>query len=270
MAYIKFNNDISPFQGSVKIISENLIRIETNSEPNTSGFSLFLDKDMTLPMSEEQFEDYTTVYNSGEGWYELSNDGSVWEDDPVPVPEPYIPTVTFVVDNGVIDGEEKQTVSNFEDLVIPTVITEDGYEFKGWTPEIPKEGEIKCDIDFYAVIEDKNIYFHTSGGGTIEGETKQFVEDYSELVIPTPVADTNYDFVGWMPEILEEGIVECTNFYAVFESNIPNRLESVETDITDTQLGLVENYDFALTTYEEVTDLQLALVEVYDLILGGM
>lgn len=268
MAFIKFNNSETLVQASVIPVTNTIVRIETGTDPNLSGFVLYLDEEMNYPMSNDEYMGYTTLYNKYPGAYELSNDGSVWEEDPVP--EPYIPTVTFIVNNGVIDGEEKQTVSNFEDLVIPTVITENGYEFKGWEPEIPLEGEIKWDTTFYAVVEDKHVYFHTSGGGTIEGETKQFVEDYNELVVPTPVANDNYDFVGWMPEIPEEGTVECTDFYAVFESNIPSRLESVETDITDTQLGLVENYDFALTTYEEVTDLQLALVEVYDLILGGM
>ena len=265
MAFIKFNNSDTLVQASVIPVTNSIVKIETETEPNLSGFVLYLDEEMNYPMSNDEYMGYTTLYNKYPGAYELSNDGSVWEE-----PDPYIPTVTFVATNGVIDGEEKQTISNFEDLVIPTVITENGYEFKEWEPEIPLEGEIKWDTTFYAVVEDKNVYFHTSGGGTIEGETKQFVEDYNELVVPTPVANDNYDFVGWMPEIPEEGTVECTDFYAVFESNIPSRLESVETDITDTQLGLVENYDFALTTYEEVTDLQLALVEVYDLILGGM
>jgi hypothetical protein len=92
------------------------------------------------------------------------------------------------------------------------------------------------------------------------------------LEIPEVIADKDYDFVGWMPEIPSEGEIDIanTNFRAVFKSNVASRLETLESDLTDTQMGLVENYDFALHTAEEVTDIQLALVEVYDLILGGM
>ena len=46
--------------------------------------------------------------------------------------------------------------------------------------------------------------------------------------------------------------------------------ELIEADVTNTQIGLVENYGIALATAEEVTDCQLALVEVYNLLLGGM
>ena len=70
-----------------------------------------------------------------------------------------------------------------------------------------------------------------------------------------------------MPEIPEEGVVETNHFYAVFESNIPDRLSFVESDLTDTQLGLVENFDLAMSTAEEVTDCQMALVELYNMFL---
>lgn len=266
MAYIKFKDKQAPIQGTVKIISENLIRIETANEPDISGFSLFIDKAMNMPMSKTQYGNFTTLYNRGEGWYELSNDGSVYM-EPVPV-------VRFDIGQGVItvEGETEQETRDYEDLVIPTVITEEGYEFKGWEPEVPTEGEIEGDVIFRAVIVDKNVYFHVSGGGSLEGETKQAVYDYNELKVPEVVADENYEFVGWMPEIPSAGEVDSTNthFYAVFESNVTSRIETLENDLTDTQMGLVENYDLALATADEVTDLQLALVEVYNLILGGM
>lgn len=266
MAYIKFKDQAEPIQGSVRIISENLIRIETTKEPDISGFSLFVDKNMKMPMSKEQYGNYKTLYNRGEGWYELSNDGSVYV-EPVPV-------VKFSINSnaGILDGAIEQGIRDYEDLVIPTVITEDGYEFKGWKPEIPTSGKIEGDMTFRAIVIDKNVYFYAGEGGSIEGEFKQTVDNYGELEVPSVVADENYDFVGWSPEIPSEGEVDITNthFYAVFESNIPDRIETLESDLTDTQIGLVENYDATLATAEEVTDLQLALVEVYDLLLGGM
>jgi hypothetical protein len=212
-------------------------------------------------MSNDEYMGYTTLYNKYPEAYELSNDGSVWEE-----PTPYIPTVKFVTENGIIDGDAEQTVSNYEDLEVPTVITEDGCEFKGWTQEIPSEGEINSDITLYAVVEDKNIYFNTTVGGSLQGNTKQTVSNYDELVVPTPIADDGYEFVKWMPEIPENGQVNInnTNFCALFESNIVKRLATLESDLTDAQIGLVENYNSIVSTNKDVTDCQLALVEIYN------
>lgn len=144
MAYIKFNDRELPIEGTVIIVSENLIRIINEDGPDVSGFSLFIDEDMKLPMSEVQYGDYTTLYNSGEGWYELSNDGSVYV-EPIPV-------IRFIVNStaGTIEGEIEQSVRNYEDLVIPTVTPSENYEFIGWYPEIPETGEITKDTIFNA------------------------------------------------------------------------------------------------------------------------
>lgn len=263
MAFIKFNDCETLVQASVIPVSDTVVRIETETEPNLSGFILYLDEHMSYPMSNDEYKGYTTLYRQYTGAYELSNDGSVWEE-----PASYIPTVTF----RSINGTTEQKVSNYKDVVAPNIILKDGFEFKGWEPELPKEGEIKEDITFYAVIVDKNVYFHTSEGGSLEGDLRQLVDNYNQLEIPSVIADENYKFVGWVPEIPTEGKIDLTNtmFCAVFENNIADRVGTLESDLTDTQLGLVENYDFATNIEEEVTNLQLALVEVYELLLGGM
>lgn len=123
-----------------------------------------------------------------------------------------------------------------------------------------------------SVYEEPEPYvsFHASGGGTLKGKMIQTVSDYSELSIPIPVPAANYDFVGWMPEIPTEGPVDTTvSFYAVFESNIPGRLGTVESDLTDAQIGLIENYAQTMATAEEITNCQVALVEIYNLLEGG-
>jgi hypothetical protein len=264
MAFIKFNNSETLVQASVIPVTNTIVRIETETEPNLSGFVLYLDEEMNYPMSNDEYMGYTTLYNKYPGGYELSNDGSVWEDDTVS--ETYIPTVTFETHIGILSGQSEQQVSNFKDLTIPTVITEDGYEFKGWSQEIPSEGKINSNITFYAVVEDKNIYFNTTVGGSLQGNTKQTVNNYDELVVPTPIADDGYDFVKWMPEIPENGQVNInnTNFCALFESNIVKRLATLESDLTDAQIGLVENYNSIVSTNKDVTDCQLALVEIYN------
>lgn len=252
------------YEGELTRVNSNVLRVTFTSKVPTkkalvTGMNIINEHNGKVMSS---MEDYKTIYRTYEdkNIIELSNDGSVWT-------QPLMKVRFYASEGCLLDGEEIQEVCNYEDLKVPTVITEAGYEFVGWTPELPTEGVVEKDRTFRAIVIDKNVYFHCSGGGQLDGEIKQFVNDYSELVIPTPVPETDYKFVGWMPEIPTEGNVEETSFYAVFESNIPDRLSFVENDLTDTQLGLVENFDFTLATAEEVTDLQLAMVELYNMFL---
>ena len=263
---IFLKNPSEVYDGKLLDLNEKVIRLTfekkmPKKELLLSGFNIINEHNGKVMTERIGFNTVYRTYDNGL-IIELSNDGSVW------VKPEY--EVKFVACDGVIlEGETVQKVGRYEELVEPTIKVEEGYEFLKWTPEIPSEGDVERNMTFTTLVEDKNIYFHCSGGGKLEGELKQFVEDYSELTPPTPIADEDFKFVGWMPEIPAEGIVDVKEFYAVFESNIPERLKFVENDLTDTQLGLVENYDLTMTTAEEVTDCQLALVEIYDLIMGG-
>ena len=259
MLELTYLGEETKYKVDFDIVSKNVVKIIGDLPDKTTGFIL----------SREDEEDnwdysaYTTVYSKDPGFILFSNDGSI---KPLPV-------VKFITNyGGTIDGTTEQSASNYKDLTVPTVITEDGFEFVGWEPEVPTEGKIEEDVVFQAIIINKNVYFHVGNGGSLQGETQQAVDNYSELQIPSVIENENYEFVGWEPEVPTEGKIDITNtnFLAVFKSNIPSRVVTLETDLTDTQMGLVENYDFAITTAEEVTDLQLALVEVYDLLLGGM
>ena len=253
------------YEGDLTKVNENVIRVTFTSKVPAkktlvSGMNIINEHNGKVMSSKEDFKTIYRTYEDNSKVIELSNDGSVWVKPKS--------KVTFNVNNGgSLDGEKVQEVYNYEELEIPKVVTEEGYEFVEWTPEIPTKGEVEKDMVFTAVVEDKNIYFHCSGGGALEGETKQFATDYSELDVPSPIAEKDYKFVGWMPEIPESGAIECREFYAVFENTISDRLSFVENDLTDTQLGLVENFDLAMSTAEEVTDCQMALVELYNMFL---
>ena len=253
------------YEGELTKVNSNVLRVTFTSKVPAkkalvSGMNIINEHNGKVMASKEDFKTIYRTYEDNSKVIELSNDGSVWVKP--------MAKVTFNVGiGGSVEGEKVQEVYNYEELEIPKVVTEEGYEFVKWEPEIPTEGKLEKNVIFNAIIEDKNIYFHCSGGGSLEGEVKQFVEDYSELVVPTPIAEEGYDFAGWMPEIPEAGAVECRDFYAVFESNIADRLKFVENDLTDTQLGLVENFDLAMATAEEVTDCQIALVELYNMFL---
>lgn len=78
MAYIKFNNSEEIIKASVLPIRPNVVRIIMDEEPALTGFKHYLDKDAKYSLDNGEYEEYTTLYRQGDGWYELSNDGSVY------------------------------------------------------------------------------------------------------------------------------------------------------------------------------------------------
>lgn len=90
MGYIKFKNKETTQLVVVSEESPHVIRITgDNITVNTDGFRLYLDADCKYPLDNCEYETYTTLYRKGDGWYELSNDGSVYTEPVAPVqPEP--------------------------------------------------------------------------------------------------------------------------------------------------------------------------------------
>ena len=90
MSYIKFKNKKTVQQVVVSEESSHVIRITgENLAVNTNGFRLYLDEGCKYPLDNGEYEAYTTLYRKGDGWYELSDDGSVYTEPVAPVqPEP--------------------------------------------------------------------------------------------------------------------------------------------------------------------------------------
>lgn len=82
MNNIKFLNESIIRQADVKKISEHIIQIK-GVEKNTSGFYV-LNK---IGLVFGKYEEFTTLYRTIEGGFQLSNDGSIYE-EPQPEPEP--------------------------------------------------------------------------------------------------------------------------------------------------------------------------------------
>lgn len=62
------------------------------------------------------------------------------------------------------------------------------------------------------------VTFTAGTGGTIEGRKIQSVDVFEKLVLPSPVAEENYKFVGWEPDIPDAGVISGnTTFQASFE-----------------------------------------------------
>lgn len=90
MGYIKFKNKRTTQLVTVSIESLHVVRITAdNIEVNTNGFHLYLDPDCNHPLDQGEYEAYTTLYRKGDGWYELSDDGSVYTEPVAPAqPDP--------------------------------------------------------------------------------------------------------------------------------------------------------------------------------------
>ena len=104
MENILFVDSNTPIKVEIEATSPNTIQIITNSPVNTSGFQLVTDTGDVYG----EYEDYTTLYKELDDGFILSNDGSTYvEPEPIPVPEPYEPTLEEI-------KEQKIAEMNFE------------------------------------------------------------------------------------------------------------------------------------------------------------
>lgn len=86
MGYIKFKNKETIQRVIISEESHHVIRITgDNLTVNTDGFRLYLDADCKYPLDNGEYETYTTLFRESDGWYELSNDGSVYTEPVAPV-----------------------------------------------------------------------------------------------------------------------------------------------------------------------------------------
>lgn len=86
MGYIKFKNKKTVKKVIVSEESPHVIRITgDNLTVNTDGFRLYLDAECKYPLDNGEYEAYTTLFREGAGWYELSDDGSVYTVSVAPV-----------------------------------------------------------------------------------------------------------------------------------------------------------------------------------------
>ena len=148
MENARFKGYQEVFQINIKNINDNMVQLYPPI-PNaniTAGFELLTNSGKVYG----NYLEYTTLFRKMEdGSVILSNDGSVY----IP-PEPQVYKVVFSTDgNGKIVGEAEQEPKTFEELIIPTVLPNENYEFVGWNPEIPKTGKVESNMTFTAQME---------------------------------------------------------------------------------------------------------------------
>lgn len=124
----------------------------------------------------------------------------------------------------------------------PEVIIGNYSEYKTVYKEVENGAMFSNDGSVY-VEPLKVVTFNAGFGGTLDGTTRQEVYNYEDLIIPTPIADTDYEFTAWNPEIPLSGEIDGNkNFTAVFVSTLPEteveneptleeRITVVEVDI---------------------------------------
>ena len=122
-------------------VSKNIVSIKGTLPAQTNGFTLSREgrKD------DWDYKEYTTIYREVDGEIQFSNDGSVYVE---PVPQ-----VNFYTNGGgTLEGETMQEVHNYEELVVPTPIANEDYEFTKWEPEIPESGKLDGNQMFTAIF----------------------------------------------------------------------------------------------------------------------
>lgn len=150
MAYIKFRDAKNLIKGSVIPQGYNIVTLKFPKEKvvDTSGFNLYLDDKGEIDIGGSKYLSYTTIYRNDEetdkyNGYQLSNDGSVYS---TPVPK-----ISFSTSGGgTLSGNLTQEAENYEDLIIPTPVPDENYEFSEWVPEIPKSGKITASETYTA------------------------------------------------------------------------------------------------------------------------
>lgn len=144
MSYIKNTISDEIYNGVIIPITNNIIEVK-NLPKSLDGFYLYNDKNNKLIGDYSQYTTLYRILDDENNIYQYSNNGSEYTTPTV--------TVKFTSDLGGSldsDGKTEQIVNNYEELAIPTPITDENYEFIGWNPEIPTSGIIDNNKTFTA------------------------------------------------------------------------------------------------------------------------
>ena len=152
MSKIVFINDPNTvYDGQFSQIGSHQVRlIFTDIVPSDdillSGFSLVNEHNGVIQTKRNDYIYIYRKYSDNPKQIELCNDNQPWV-------KPEI-TVTFSANNGgILDGETTQIVDTYENLVVPTPVPNENYQFVKWNPEIPTSGTIENNITFVAEFE---------------------------------------------------------------------------------------------------------------------
>lgn len=196
MAYLKFIGKNDLLQCTVIPVGNNIVTLKFSESivVDSSGFDLFLDKEGEVDIGGEVYHKFNTIYRNDEytakyNGYQLSNDNSVYT-------PPAIIT-TFQSDfGGTLVGETTQSVSAYEELIIPTPVPDENYEFVAWVPEIPQSGKIEESKTFRATYKYVPPLSEVKANKKYELQNQSVLEtdkgiQYKENLFPYSASDKN-------------------------------------------------------------------------------
>lgn len=116
-----YNNEEIVQVNNVKKLSDHLIQIWSDMEPNVAGFDILTDAGEAFG----KYGDFTTLYKQESDSFILSNDGSVYV-EPEPEPEPIEPTLDELKAQKTYEVSSicKKTIYAGVDVELPTGTTE--------------------------------------------------------------------------------------------------------------------------------------------------
>lgn len=120
------------------------------------------------------------------------------------------------------------------------------YPEEAYTVELSNDGSVYTESD-------KTVKFTVMEGGKLEGDLTQAVKDYSEIVVPTPLPNADYQFIEWEPEIPSSGKVENDKtFKAIFNfTETRKKIADLEAEISNLQ-SQIEAKKFELTSTDYI------------------
>ena len=141
MLDLTYVGESSKYKINFKRMNKNVVSVKGILPAQTNGFVLSREG----KEDNWEYKDYTTIYRELDGEIQFSNDGSIWVKP--------LPKVNFYTNGGgTLEGETLQEVYKYEELVIPTPVPNEDYEFTGWSPAIPESGEIEGNKSYTAVF----------------------------------------------------------------------------------------------------------------------
>lgn len=140
MLNLQYVNEKTYYEINFKYISENIIQIIGNFPIKEKGFILSKIGDPQIMIGD--YSEYITVYKEIEDGAMFSNNSSI-----------FTPKINFYTGGGgSLDGEITQEVNTYEELIIPTCIPNENYEFVKWEPSILLSGKIDSNKTFTAIF----------------------------------------------------------------------------------------------------------------------
>ncbi len=212
MAFIKFADKNILVQVSVIPKSEHIVRIINSPWVDVNGFRLYIDRDGTYPMDNGEYKAYTTLYRMGDGWYELSDDESVYvEPETVPEPEPYKPTPEELAERFAHAKAEKIAISNklLEEYLEAHPLQSNCHGGKIGTYSVTKDKQTLMSMQYTSYMLEKQV---TGKAKLTWNESGKSCEEWTEDEFVTLLLQIKayvYPLVA-RQQIYEEQITDCT------------------------------------------------------------